>query len=62
MDPSVTTAWLTIFDVTFIETSSDGPCSPSFGQFFVERWRHVRSDVTSRDFANWRTTKRKQIP
>ena len=26
MDPSVTRAWLTIFDVTFIETSSDGPC------------------------------------
>ena len=57
MDPSVTRAWLTIFDVT----SSDGACSPSFGQFHVERWRHVRSDVTSRDFANWRTTKRKQI-
>jgi len=39
MDPSATRAWLTIFDVTFIETSSDGAFSPSFGQFHVERWR-----------------------
>ena len=46
MDPSVTRAWLTIFDVTFIETSSDGTCSPSFGQFFVNGG--VTSEVTSR--------------
>lgn len=39
MDPSVTRAWITIFDVTFIEAPSNGACSQSFGQFHVEQWR-----------------------
>ena len=48
MDPSVTRAWLTIFDLTFIETSSDGACSPLHPLVSFSLNGGVTSEVTSR--------------